>query len=148
VNEPFFNEVLLCGRLAGSVSTSPELVSSAVLEWRLTIDFPDAEGGFRAETFPCLTRHEELVEPASHWPENAIIEVRGTLRRHPWTNDDGLDLVRVYVEAEDADLLAPHENPRENPHENPHEDPREARTVDPPRDPHPNPLEPSFRPPF
>ncbi|GAA3243257.1 single-stranded DNA-binding protein [Actinocorallia longicatena] len=104
MNDPYFNEVLLCGRLAGEVSTRPAVIDSAALEWRLTVDRP---GGTPvvSETFPCVTHDPDLAIAATAWRPGALIEIRGALRRTIWTSSDGSRLSRVYIETDEAELL-------------------------------------------
>ncbi|GAB3667578.1 hypothetical protein GCM10027589_33550 [Actinocorallia lasiicapitis] len=105
MNDPYFNEVLLCGKLAGPPRTTPAVVATALLEWRLTVPAPSPDDPAATSTFPCATHNPDLLEPGRKWPPGSLLEIRGTLRRQPHVTPNGLRLVRIYVDADEADLV-------------------------------------------
>lgn len=104
MNDLYFNEVLLRGRLTGAVG-APALVDSALLEWRLSVDRPDSAAGSVPDVFPCVTHADRILHSATHWRPGAFIDLHGTLRRHTWTTPGGYRLNSLYVDADKATLL-------------------------------------------
>jgi single-strand DNA-binding protein len=95
------NEVVICGRLSAAAVMKELPSGDEIVNWRLVVDRPAADGSRKVDVVDCTTFGARARRQAFGWKEGDVIEVVGSLRRRFWRGAGGLQS-RCEVEVDTA----------------------------------------------
>ncbi|MBG0817005.1 single-stranded DNA-binding protein [Planomonospora sp. ID82291] len=82
------NEIVLSGRLPEPVQVKSLQNGTRFGTWRLIVRRRQQGRGIRVDTIPCVAFEPDVVETATGWSPDDMIEVVGSLRRRWWGKEE------------------------------------------------------------